>query len=379
MSANLKLGNFSMVDYYSILGVSRGANQDEIKKAFRKLAHQHHPDKKHGDEAKFKEINEAYSILGDPEKRRQYDQFGRTANSQGGSGGFSGQSNGQGFGGFDFGNFGGNGFHHFEGSGFEDIFSDMFMGGGGRGRKHESRGQDVQIEITLSLEEVVRGIEKKISYQRVGRCPQCQGTGGKPGSRETTCSVCDGNGQVRKTLNTLLGAFSQVVMCDTCGGRGKTYTEKCSTCHGAGQANESVSLPVTVPAGISEGETLSVAGQGMAGSMGSQPGDLYVSIRVAADKRFTRTGDDLHSTVRVKYSQLVLGAKIDIETIDGMLAMKIPAGTEPGEVFRIRGKGVPHLRRFGRGDQLVEIKLEVPKKPSGALRSLAEDLAKIGS
>lgn len=366
-----------MVDYYSILGVSRGASQEEIKKAFRKLAHQHHPDKKHGDEAKFKEINEAYSILSDPEKRSQYDQFGRTANSQGGSNGFSGQSNGQGFGGFDFGNFGG-GFH-FEGSGFEDLFSDVFMGGGGRGRKRENRGRDVQIEIILSLEEVVQGVEKEISFRRIGYCPICHGTGGKPGAKQITCSICHGNGQVRKTINTMLGAFSQVVTCDVCQGRGKTYAEICSHCRGNGQAEESVSVPVSVPAGIAEGETLSVAGQGMVGSAGSEPGDLYITIRITPDKRFTRTGDDLRSTIRVAYSQLVLGAKIDIETIEGIVSMKIPAGTEPGEVFRIRGKGIPHLRRFGRGDQLVEIKLQVPKKPSGSLRALAEDLARLGS
>lgn len=367
-----------MVDYYGVLGVPRGASQEEIKKAFRKLAHQHHPDKKHGDEAKFKEINEAYSVLSDPGKRQQYDQYGRTANSQGGASGFSGQTGGQGFGGFDFRNFGGGQGFDFEGSGFEDLFSDMFMGGGG-GRKRSSRGQDVQIEITLSLEESVRGVEKELQFRRIGTCSDCHGTGGKPGSAESRCSSCDGNGQVRKTLNTMLGAFSQVVVCETCQGRGKTYREKCSHCHGRGRAEELVTLPVSIPAGISDGETLSVSGQGMASETGSSSGDLYVVVHVRPDKRFIRTGDDLRSSILLTYSQLVLGTKIDVETIDGLVMMKIPAGTDPGEVFRIRGKGVPHMRRFGRGDQLVEVKLEMPKKISNQLREAAEELAKLGS
>ncbi len=358
-----------MADYYSILGISRSASEDEVKKAFRKLAHKYHPDKGTGDEKKFKEINEAYQVLGNSEKRARYDQTGQDYHSQGqGQGGGAGQ----GFGGFDFSGFNGQGFD-FGGSGFEDVFSDLFGGrSGGRGRARA--GADIQVDVEISFEEMVRGAKRDIKLRKLSECEICHGTGGKPGSKETTCSQCQGQGQVRRTVQSIFGAMSQVVVCDRCQGRGKSYAEQCTVCHGAGRSQKEESITIDIPAGIDDGQTLSLSGHGAAGESGSRPGDLYVNVHVRPHETLLRRGDDIVSQHAMSYTEATLGAKVSINTIEGEVIMKIPSGTQPGEVFRIKGKGVPHLNRYGRGDHLVSVTLAVPKKLSSEEKRLIEAL-----
>lgn len=354
-------------DYYDILGVPRSASQDEIKKAFRKLAHQHHPDKSGGNEALFKEINEAYGTLSDPEKRAQYDRFGQSFSGGNGGGASSG--------GWDFGQYGGNGNIKFDfGDGFEDIFSGVF-GGGQSGRS--KRGQDIQVDVEISFEEMVNGVRKSISLRKMAVCSECQGAGGKPGAKEDTCKRCDGRGRIQKQVQSIFGVMAQVVTCDACHGKGKTYAESCHTCHGAGRSQQSETIEVNIPAGVQDGQAVSLEGRGAAGEYGARPGDLFVVVHVRPHKEWKRRGDDILSFVEVRYPQAVLGDKLDVETVEGRVTMKIPAGTQGGEVFRIRGKGVPHLGRYGRGDHLVTVKLLVPKKLSSDEKKLIEKLAEI--
>ncbi len=355
-----------MADYYQTLGVSKNASEDEIKKAFRKLAHKYHPDKGTGDEKKFKEINEAYQVLSNKEKRARYDHTGQDYHSQG-------QGGGQGFGGFDFNGFNGQGFD-FSGSGFEDIFSDLFGGGMGGRTRNRSRGADIQVDVEISFEEMVRGAKRDIKLRKLSSCETCHGTGGKPGSKETTCSQCQGAGQVRRTVQSIFGAMSQVVVCDRCRGRGKTYEEQCVTCHGAGRTEREETVSVEIPAGIDNEQTLSLSGRGAAGETGSPAGDLYVVVHVKSHDQLKRRGDDIISDYAMSFAQAALGDKVEIETIDGGIVMKIPAGTQPGEVFRIKGKGVPHLNRYGRGDHLVTVRLSVPKKLSSEQKRMIEAL-----
>lgn len=353
-------------DYYEILGVGRNASEDEIKKAFRKLAHKYHPDKGGGDEAKFKEANEAYQVLSDKEKRHRYDQYGQTFNGQGPQGGA------QGFGGFDFSDFSSQGFD-FNGSGFEDIFADVF-GGQARSRARARTGADIQTDIEISFEEMVRGTKKEIRLRKLSRCDTCRGTGGKPGSEEETCSQCKGSGEVRRTMRSVFGTFTQVGVCDRCHGKGKTYAEKCPTCHGAGRTQKEESFAIDIPAGVHDEQIVSVPGHGAAGEAGAPAGDLFITVHIRPHASFKRRGDDIVSHLEISYSQAVLGGKVNVETIDGDVTMKIPAGTQPGEVFRIKGKGVPHLGRYGRGDHLVSIVLKVPKKLSSEEKNLIEKL-----
>ena len=353
-------------DYYATLGVSKNAPQDEIKKAFRKLAHQYHPDKGGGDEAKFKEINEAYQVLSSAEKRQQYDQFGQTYNGQGAQGG------GQGFGGFDFNDFASQGFN-FGGQGFEDIFSDIFSGRAG-GRSQRRSGADIQVDVEISFEEMVKGARRDIRIRKFVACETCHGSGGKPGSSEATCKACQGQGQVRRTVQSILGAFSQVAPCEVCRGRGKVYTEKCSTCKGAGRVEKEETISVDIPAGINDEQVVSVPGKGAAGEAGTPPGDLYITVHIANHPYLIRRGSDIVSQREITFPQAALGDKVTIETIEGPVTMKIPSGTQSGEVFRIRGKGVPHLGRYGRGDHLVAVKLVVPKKLSSEEKKAIEAL-----
>lgn len=345
-------------DYYSILGVEKTVSPDELKKAYRKLAHAHHPDKKSGDEAKFKEINEAYSALSDPEKRRQYDQHGQT---------FSGSSNGnrgQGFGGFDFG-----------GANMEDLFSDLFTGGGRRERS--GRGSDIQTDIAISFEEMVQGVKRSIDFRTFILCPDCHGTGGAPGSSEKTCPDCRGRGSIAQNINTILGTFTQSITCERCHARGKIQSESCRRCHGAGRAEGEVSKEINVPAGIEDGQALSLTGQGAAGEFGAPNGDLYIVVRVKRDSRFTRQGDDIVSELSLDFHQFALGDKVPVATIEGEVNMKIPAGTQPGEVFRIRSKGIPKLGRFGRGDHLVKTNIVIPHNLSSEEKRYIEALKDI--
>jgi molecular chaperone DnaJ len=363
-----------MANYYETLGVPKSASEDEIKKAFRKLAHKHHPDKGGGDEKKFKEINEAYQVLSNKEKRSQYDQFGQTFHGNGGGSG-QGQSGFGGFGGFSSQGGGASGFD-FSGTGFEDIFSDIF-GGGGRSHGRAHVGADIAVDIEISFEEMVQGTKKDIQLRKFSHCDNCGGTGGSPQSKEETCSDCGGSGQIRRTVQTIFGAFAQQAVCERCHGRGKTYKEKCSTCHGAGRAQKEEKISIEIPAGIRDEQTLSMSGAGAAGEDGAPAGDLLINIHVRPHASLKRRGDDIVSDLQITFAQAVLGGKVNVRTIEGDVTMKIPAGTEPGEVFRVRSKGVPHLGYFGRGDHLVTISLYVPKRLSREEKDLIEKLGKL--
>jgi len=364
-------------DYYNILGVDRGASDDEIKKAYRKLAHKHHPDKTGGDAEKFKEINEAYQVLSDKTKRGQYDQYGQTFEQagRGGAGGFSG-----GFEGFDFGSFGGQGGQGFNfGEGFEDIFSDIFGGAfGGRTRDGRKAGRDIQVDVEISFEEMVRGAHREVDLYRPVTCDVCKGSGAEPGSSEETCSTCKGSGRVRKSVQSIFGSFSQVAACSTCGGSGKIISKKCHKCGGDGRVKEQRKVGIDIPAGISHGQTISIHGMGEAGERGAASGDLFVVVHVKPQESFVREGNNIVSKRKITFSQAALGDKIDVETIDGNITMKVPAGTQSGEVFRIKGKGVPELRKSSRGDHLVKITVEIPKNLSRAQRKIVEELGKEG-
>lgn len=365
-----------MANYYETLGVAKNASEDEIKKAFRKLAHKHHPDKGGGDEKKFKEINEAYQVLSSKEKRSQYDQFGQTFHGNGG-----GASRGQGgFGGFEgFSSQGGAGFD-FSGSGFEDIFSDIFGGGGfggGRSRSQSRTGSDIAVDVEITFEEMVHGARKEIRLRKLSHCDVCRGTGGKPHSKEETCSECQGSGQIRRTVQTIFGAFAQASVCERCHGRGKMYKEKCEVCRGAGRIQKEDQMALEIPAGIRDGQTLSVSGGGAAGEDGAPSGDLFVNVHVRPHAHLKRQGDDIISQLLITFPQAVLGDKVNVETVEGNVTMKIPAGTQAGEVFRIRSKGVPHMGHFGRGDHLVTVSLFVPKKLSREEKELIEKLQKL--
>jgi molecular chaperone DnaJ len=362
-------------DYYKILGVGKGASDDEIKKAYRKLAHKHHPDKSGGDEKKFKEINEAYQVLSDKSKRAQYDQFGQTF----GQGGFSG-GGGQGFGGFDFSDmhfdFGGSGGQEFGGENFQDIFSNIF-GGGSRGRRR-GRGQDIQVDLEISFEEMVKGTRRTVRLYKNAKCDRCAGTGGDPGADLKTCPVCRGAGQVQKTTRSFFGSFSQVTVCPECKGQGKTYSKKCSKCGGDGRVKKEEEIEINVPAGIQNGQTISLQGAGEAGEKGAGAGDLYILIRVKEHRKFSRKDLDILSSEEISFSVAALGGEIEIETIEGNLILKIPSGTQSGETFRIKGKGVPDVHGRGRGHHLVKIIVRVPRRLSREQRRLVEELEKTG-
>ncbi|HWQ60178.1 MAG TPA: molecular chaperone DnaJ [Candidatus Fimivivens sp.] len=353
-------------DYYGILGIPRDASQDDIKKAFRKLAHKHHPDKQGGDEAKFKEANEAYGVLSDPEKRKRYDQFG-SADGPAGFGGF----NGNGAGGFDFGDFqfgGGAG-------GFEDLFSDIFSGGYGGARQRGPRaGSDIQVDVEISFMDMVNGVERTVRLRKTVVCTDCDGTGGKKGSKEVTCEDCKGSGQIRQTVRSVLGTFAQVAQCPRCHGKGRRYEASCPTCHGEGRVTGEEEITVRVPAGIEDGQVISVPGKGSAGEHGAPAGDLFVLVHVKPHPSLERRGENVLSRLAVSFPQVALGDTVSVETVHGPVRMKIPAGTQPGEVFRIKGKGLRNVRGFGQGDHLVTVRLEVPKKLSGKEKKIIEEL-----
>ncbi len=365
-------------DFYETLGVARDASEGEIKKAYRKLAHQYHPDKDGGDEEKFKEVSEAYSVLSNKEKRAQYDQFGAAGPGMGGFGG----AQGAGMGGFDFSQFGGGNGVHFEfgGNGGDfgdlgDLFGSMFGGGGAQ---RSQRGRDVQVEVTIDFAQMVTGVKKDITIKRNGVCKTCNGTGGAPGAKEETCTTCNGKGHVQRTIQSMLGPIVQNVVCNACQGRGVTFSKQCPDCKGQGHAYEETTVSVDIPAGIDDGQTIALTGQGNAGTQGAPSGDLLVTVRVRPDTRYRREGDNILSEETITFTQAVLGDKIVVETVEGSVKMKIPAGTASGEVFRIRGKGVPHLRGFGRGDHLVTVTIAVPQKVTRAQKKLLVQLQEEG-
>ncbi|RJO59096.1 molecular chaperone DnaJ [Candidatus Parcubacteria bacterium] len=360
-------------DYYQILGVSKNATADEIKRAFRKKAHEHHPDKTHGNEERFKEVNEAYQVLSNPEKRSQYDQFGTTfdqARRQGGE-------PGGGFGGF--GDFSQGGFQqgNVDFGDLGDIFGDIFgFGSSGRQRKRRARsGQDIQVDLPLTFREAVFGAEKSFELFKNSVCENCGGSGADPGSKMQTCSTCKGQGQVQRVVNSFFGQIAQTTVCPACEGQGQIPTAKCRNCRGSGRIKKTSVIKVSVPAGIDDGETLRLAGQGEASEKGGTPGDLYLRARVQPDPRFVRKGADIFSEVNIGFPAAALGTRIEVETLDGPVVMKIPAGTQSGKVFRLSDKGVPHLRKRGRGDHLVTVNVLTPTRLHGRQKKLLEELA----
>lgn len=372
-----------MADFYTTLGVPKSASQDEIKKAYRKLAHQHHPDKQSGDEKKFKEINEAYQVLSDPNKRSQYDQFGSVPPSGFGSQGFGGPFGGAqgkqgGFDGFDFSQgFGpfsnAQGEHEFN---VEDLF-DMFGGafGGGRtrrGQEDPGAGADLQANLNISFYESARGGIKKIELNKDVVCSECSGTGAEKGAGLINCSVCDGKGEVRETGASLFGNITRVYTCNVCRGSGKVPKSNCRVCKGEGKKHAKKSIEFNMPAGIKDGEALAIKSEGQAGFRGQKSGNLFIRFNVEQDKRFKRLGEDIVYNENVKLIDALLGAKLCVPTIDGEKEMEIPAGAQNGDEIRLRGHGIGGSRR---GDQIVKIKIEIPKKLSGKAKKLVEDLA----
>lgn len=353
-------------DYYKTLGVDKNASQDEIKKAYRKLAHKHHPDKKGGDEAKFKEINEAYQTLSDDKKRGQYDQFGSGYEQAGagGFGGFSGSQGAGGFGGFDF-----------QGGGFEDIFSDFFSGG--QTSRRQASGSDIVVDVNLDFEEMAKGTKEKVKVYKKVECKTCDGTGAK--NKDTQqCSQCGGSGQVKRTRQTFLGTFAQVEVCDKCKGKGQIPKEKCNDCGGDGVVRDYQEMEINIPAGIEDGQTLRVSGGGEASTEGGSAGDLYVRIHIKPHSSFKRQGNDVVSKLSISFSQAVLGDKLEVETVDGPVKLKIPAGIQAGDFLRIKGKGIKTMSGFGQGSHLVEIKIKTPQKLSWSQKKLVEKLREEG-
>lgn len=363
-------------NYYSILGISKGASGDDIKKAYRKLAHQFHPDKQGGDEAKFKELNEAYQVLSDHQKRSQYDQFGSAFNS---NGGFGGTGGGNPFGGFDFSQgFGGFGGQEFNMEDIFDLFGGGFgqragprQGGAGRGGKEVSKGEDIRISMTIDVHDMARGATKRIEFSKDIICEECTGTGVKRGSEPITCPECKGAGQVRESVRSIFGNFSRATVCDNCLGTGKVPKEKCHTCKGDGRHKGKKVFEFNIPAGIQDGETLIIKGAGQAGFRGGRSGDLYIVISVASDRTFTRLGNDLIYKLSVKLTDALLGAKIRVPTLDGDREIEISPGAQEGDEVRLKGMGVHGSRK---GDQVVKIKVDIPKKLSGKARKLVEEL-----
>ena len=354
-------------DYYEILAVGRGASADEIKKAYRKLTRKYHPDANPGDaeaEKKYKEINEANEVLSDPQKRTQYDQFGYVGDMPPGG---------------DFGGFGGPGFG---GADFGDLFGDLFGSAfGGSGRRSVDpnaprRGNDLEYTMQISLEDAFRGVTKKIEVPRLETCPHCGGSGAEPGTKVETCPTCGGRGQVQQTVNTPFGQMAQVTVCPTCHGKGKVVKTPCRECKGQGRVRKQHSVDVKIPAGIDTGIRLRVSSQGEAGINGGPSGDLFLLIEVKPDRRFQRKGDDLNTSVDIKYPQAALGCEVKIETFDGFETLDIPAGTQPGSKLRIKGRGMPRLRGKGSGDMNILVKVTISKDPSAKERELLEQIAK---
>ena len=353
-----------MKNYYDILGITKTATEEEIKSAFRKLAHKHHPDKKGGDEKRFKEASEAYAVLSDKKKRAEYDAYGKTF-----AGG--GQQAG-GFGGFDFSQFSAGGGPAFGGD-LGDIFGEFFSGETGPfSRGGKPRGRDVSIDIELSFRESIFGTERRVLIAKMNVCKECSGTGARKGSRMTSCASCNGKGHVRESRNTFFGNFTSTRTCPRCMGRGETPEHQCDACKGEGIAKQEEEIRLTIPAGVSDGEMVRMPGRGEA-AQGGGAGDLYVKLHVKAEKGFTRDGNNILMVLRIKLTDALFGGEFKIHSVDGEAVVKIPAGVTHGDVIRIHERGVPH-GRGGRGDLLVRVHIEIPSKLSRSARDLVEKL-----
>jgi molecular chaperone DnaJ len=347
-------------DYYEILGVPRSASNDDLKAAFRKLARQYHPDvnKSPDAEERFKEMNEAYAVLSDPEKRSAYDRFGHAGvRGVGGAPDFS----------VDF--------------DFSDIFGDLFGFGGfgrssARNRNAPRRGADLQYRLDLTFEEAVFGIEKEVEVTRDEVCSTCSGSGAKPGTSPTRCSNCNGTGEVRQVRQTFLGSMVQVATCPVCRGQGETISSPCTTCQGRGLERRTRRKLVEIPGGVDSGTQIRLAGEGQPGENGGPNGHLFIAIQVKPHKFFRRRDYDILLDLNINVAQAALGADVEVPTVDGLTNLRIPAGTQPGKVLTLKGKGVPHLRSNGRGDQMVIINLEIPARLNADQRKLFEELAK---
>ena len=358
-------------DYYEVLGLKKGASDDEIKKAFRKMAMKYHPDKNPGDkeaEEKFKEINEAYSVLSDPDKKSKYDRFGFAGVDPNAGGGFGG---GSGFGGF-----GGAG-------GFEDIF-DMFGGmfgggfGGGQQRRNNGpkKGRDLQKAITITFEEAAFGCKKELEINKYVACPTCKGEGTKPGTSKKTCPKCGGSGQISQMQRTPFGQFQSVTQCDQCGGTGQINETPCEDCKGTGKVRKTVKISVDIPGGVDNESVIPIRGQGEPGVNGGPNGDLYIVISVKPHKVFKRNGSDLYLEIPISFDQAALGAEIIVPTLEGKVSYKVPAGTQPGTTFRLKGKGVRNPRNDRMGDLYVKVNLEVPTKLNHKQKKAIEEMGK---
>ena len=356
-------------DYYEVLGVGRGASEDEIKKAYRKLAKKYHPDLNPGDaeaEKNFKEVNEAYEVLSDSNKKARYDQFGHAGvdpNFGAGGGGYGG-----GFGDFDFGDLG-------------DIFGSFFGGGFGGGRQSRTgpqRGESLRVGLTISFEEAAFGCEKEVSIDRVDQCPTCKGSGCEAGTTPEVCTQCGGSGQVQQRRQTPMGIFATTTTCPKCGGKGKIIHSPCKDCNGTGQQRRRKTIKVSVPAGIDNGQTISLRGQGNAGKNGGPAGDLLIVITVRPHQLFRRDGNNVYCDAPITFTQAVLGGEMEIPTIDGKVKYDIPEGTQTGTTFRLKGKGIPNINGRGRGDQYVTVFIETPKnlnrEQKEALKKFSEAL-----
>lgn len=346
-------------DYYDVLGVARSAAPDELKKAFRRLAMRFHPDRNQepGAEAKFKEVNEAYEVLSDPEKRAMYDRFGHAA-MQGGADGFA-----RGFEGFGFGGLG-------------DIFDAFFGGAQSRTQRGPARGADARRSLTLTFEEAVFGAEKAFEVQSAELCSVCNGLCAEPGTEPERCAQCGGSGEVRRTQQSIFGQFVNVAMCDRCRGEGRVVTHPCKNCRGIGREKRRRKLSVNIPAGVDDGSQMRLSGEGEIGGHGGPRGNLYLQLHVKPHEIFRRDDDDLILDLDLNFAQVGLGDEVDVPTIDGQPhALRIPAGTQTGETFVVRGKGVPHLRGGGRGDMIVHVNVVTPKNPTKEQRELLKQLA----
>ncbi|MBE9214879.1 molecular chaperone DnaJ [Plectonema cf. radiosum LEGE 06105] len=352
-------------DYYEILGVSRDADKEEMKSAYRRLARKYHPDvnKEPGAEERFKEINRAYEVLSEPETRARYDRFGEQGVSGAGAAGYQ-----------DFGDMGG----------FADIFESIFSGfagGTGQSQRRRSgpvRGDDLRLDLKLDFREAVFGGEKEIRISHLETCDVCSGSGAKPGTRPRTCSTCSGSGQVRRVTRTPFGSFTQVSTCPTCNGQGMVVEDKCDACEGKGANQVTKKLKITIPAGVDNGTRLRISNEGDAGTRGGAPGDLYVYLFVNEDEEFQRDGINVLSELKVSYLQAILGCRLEVSTVDGPVEMIIPPGTQPNTVMKLENRGVPRLGNpVSRGDHMITILIDIPTKVTPDERELLEKLAKI--